>query len=57
MTADLLKSFPDFTYTRSGPIAYADSPNIVVWTAVVKGRPTDRQIDGRQRWDTRLGHL
>ena len=57
VTADLLKSFPDFTYTRSGPIAYADSPNIVVWTAVVKGRPTDRQIDGRQRWDTRLGHL
>ncbi|EOD22142.1 hypothetical protein EMIHUDRAFT_435578 [Emiliania huxleyi CCMP1516] len=37
VTADLLKSFPDFTYTRSGPIAYADSPNIVVWTAVVKG--------------------
>ena len=37
VTADLLKSFPDFVYTRTGPIAYADSPTLVQWTAVVKG--------------------
>ena len=37
VTADLLKSFPDFVYTRVGPIAYADSPTIVSWKAVVKG--------------------
>ena len=37
MTADLLKSFPDFVYTRQGSIAYQDSPTLVGWTAVVKG--------------------
>jgi hypothetical protein len=37
VTADLLKSFPDFTYTRVSSMKYADSPNIVTWTAVVKG--------------------
>jgi hypothetical protein len=37
VTADILKSFPDFVYTRSGPIAFADNPKIVTWTAVVKG--------------------
>eukprot|EP00966_Prymnesium_polylepis_P294355 6797662-Prymnesium_polylepis.1 len=31
VTSDLLKSFPDLTFTRSGPIAYNNSPNIVVW--------------------------
>ena len=36
-TADLLKSFPDFVYTRQGPIAYQDSPTLVGWTAVVRG--------------------
>jgi len=40
VTADILKSFPDFVYTRNGPIAYADSPTIVQWTAVVKGTHT-----------------
>ena len=40
MTADLLKSFPDFVYTRQGPIAYQDSPTLVGWTAVVKGTHT-----------------
>ena len=30
LTKDLLKS-KDFTYTRTGPIAYADSPTIVTW--------------------------
>mmetsp|Transcript_53081 Transcript_53081/g.88136 ORF Transcript_53081/g.88136 Transcript_53081/m.88136 type:complete len:118 (+) Transcript_53081:181-534(+) len=35
--SDLLKSFPDITFTRTGPIAYNNSPTIVVWTAVVKG--------------------
>jgi len=37
VTADLLKSFPDFVYTRQGPIAYQDSPTLVGWTAVVRG--------------------
>lgn len=37
ITADILKSFPDFVYTRNGPIAYADSPTRVAWKAVVKG--------------------
>ena len=36
-TADLLKSFPDFVYTRQGAIAYQDSPTLVGWTAVVRG--------------------
>jgi len=36
-TIDLLKSFPDFAYTRDGEIKYNNSPNVVVWTAVVKG--------------------
>ena len=69
VTADLLKSFPDFVYTyaalelhpdprigvgptrcsrvrapprnrREGPIAYANSPTIATWTAVVKGTHT-----------------
>ena len=40
VTRDILKSFPDFTYTREGPIAYADSPVLVSWTAVVKGTHT-----------------
>lgn len=40
VTADLLKSFPDFVYTRDGPIAYADSPTKVKWTAIVKGTHT-----------------
>ena len=40
VTAALLKSFPDFVYTRDGPIQYADSPNIATWTAVVKGTHT-----------------
>ena len=35
-TADILKSFPDFVYTRTGPMEY-DGPTIVTWTAVVKG--------------------
>ena len=37
MTANLLKSFPDFVYTRVGSISYQDSPTLVKWTAVVKG--------------------
>ena len=37
VTSDLLKSFPDLAFTRSGPIAYNNSPNIVVWNAIVKG--------------------
>jgi len=37
VTADILKSFPDFVYTRVSSIAYDDSPTIVTWTAVVKG--------------------
>ena len=37
VSADILKSFPDFVYTRVGPIAYQDSPTFVKWTAVVKG--------------------
>lgn len=40
VTADILKSFPDFIYTRQGPIAYANSPTTVTWTAVVKGTHT-----------------
>jgi len=40
VTADILKSFPDFVYTRPSTIAYADSPVIVQWTAVVKGTHT-----------------
>ena len=40
VTADLLKSFPDFVYTREGSLAYADSPTKVQWTAVVKGTHT-----------------
>ena len=40
VTSDILKSFPDFVYTRAGTIAYADSPKIVTWTAVVKGTHT-----------------
>ena len=39
-TADLLKSFPDFAYTRVAPMAYNNSPTEVVWTAVVKGTLT-----------------
>ena len=37
---DLLKSFPDLAFTREGPIAYNNSPNLVVWTAIVKGTHT-----------------
>ncbi len=40
MTADILKSFPDFVYTRRGTMAYQESPNIVKWTAIVKGTHT-----------------
>ena len=42
VTADILKSFPDFVYTREGPIAYADSPKLVSWVAVVKGTHSKR---------------
>ena len=35
-TADILRSFPDFTYTRTGPMEY-DGPTLVTWRAVVKG--------------------
>lgn len=40
VTSDILKSFPDFVYTVVGPIAYANSPTIVSWKAVVKGTHT-----------------
>lgn len=40
VTADILKSFPDFVYTRSGPLQYADSPTMASWTAIVKGTHT-----------------
>ena len=40
VTADILKSFPDFTYTRVGPIQYDNSPIVATWTAVVKGTHT-----------------
>ena len=40
VTKDILASFPDFVYTREGPLAYANSPRIVEWTAVVKGTHT-----------------
>lgn len=38
VTTDLLKSFPDFTYTRVSQMKYGDAgPLVVGWTAVVKG--------------------
>ena len=37
VTKDLLKSFPDFTYTREGKMKYENGPTSVSWTAVVKG--------------------
>jgi len=44
VTADILKSFPDFTYTNPEGygygFAYAESPKIVTWTAVVQGTHT-----------------
>ena len=40
VTADLLKSFPDFTYTRAAPMKYDNGPTVVSWTAVVKGTHT-----------------
>ena len=40
VTADILKSFPDFTYTRESQMKYMDSPSIVAWTAVVRGTHT-----------------
>lgn len=41
VTADLLKSFPDFTYTRTDAMMYGDPrPLAVTWTAVVKGTHT-----------------
>jgi len=39
VTADLLKSFPDFTYTGAG-FNYQDSPRKVAWTATVRGTHT-----------------
>lgn len=36
VTADILKSFPDFVYTRTSAMEY-DGPTKVEWVAVVKG--------------------
>ena len=40
VTSNILKSFPDFIYTRSGAIAYKGSPTVVSWTAIVQGTHT-----------------